>query len=372
MSRTRIFQYPAQVEPVYIQPPATLTELSWAPSYPVQTRRRPRLNVSRFYIPVVEPILPPDPGTPEIAWAAEYPASIQKPKTIQYKAYTAPIDFTPPVPEVTLDKWWHPASRPVLRRQPINRGTQWFTHTEDENVFQDPEVITLDKWFQPASQPVLRPPNIIPQQKFVTYEGEPTLFEDPEIVTLEKWYRPASTPVHRAKRVPSGTQFFFFTESDDFHSNPEIVTMEKWYRPASVPVLPRPVRVPYYPTYFRVEQDDVFVDPDANFIAGAQNLWSIYDDYINEELYYRRQAVTGYGVVLVDKNLLTPVTAGAVTVYVTKDGGTQTTLTDTPVHKGNGVWTFNLTADEMDGKTINLIITHPDAWPQSRTLRVNQ
>lgn len=78
----------------------------------------------------------------------------------------------------------------------------------------------------------------------------------------------------------------------------------------------------------------------------------------------RGVALTGLSVPNAIKRLDgTAITSGTWTVYITKDGGTQTTIAGSVTHKGNGQWTFNLTASEMDAATIALTFTHTDASP---------
>jgi len=78
----------------------------------------------------------------------------------------------------------------------------------------------------------------------------------------------------------------------------------------------------------------------------------------------RGAALTGLSVPNAIKRLDgTAITSGTWTVYITKDGGTQTTIAGSVTHEGNGQWTFNLTASEMDAATIALTFTHTDASP---------
>ena len=62
------------------------------------------------------------------------------------------------------------------------------------------------------------------------------------------------------------------------------------------------------------------------------------------------------------------ITSGTWTVYITKDGGTQGTIAGSATHEGNGQWTFNLTATEMDAAVVVLTFTHTDASPFSISL----
>lgn len=53
------------------------------------------------------------------------------------------------------------------------------------------------------------------------------------------------------------------------------------------------------------------------------------------------------------------VTSGTVTVYLTKDGGTQSSTT-TVTHEGNGQYTINLSASDLDCGVLTLLPTHAD------------
>ncbi len=71
-------------------------------------------------------------------------------------------------------------------------------------------------------------------------------------------------------------------------------------------------------------------------------------------------AVTGFPFALLDADGQ-PVTSGTVTGYVLRDGGTQVALVGVPVHEGNGQWSVNLTATEMDGDEVGLLFVHANA-----------
>lgn len=83
----------------------------------------------------------------------------------------------------------------------------------------------------------------------------------------------------------------------------------------------------------------------------------------------KNTAVTGFTFGLVNKTTGAAVTSGTVTGYYTLDGGTQATLSGTPVHEGNGQWSINLTAAEMNGDIVGLIFVHSDAIPKQITIR---
>lgn len=79
-------------------------------------------------------------------------------------------------------------------------------------------------------------------------------------------------------------------------------------------------------------------------------------------------AVTGFTVAMINKGNGNAITTGTVSGYVTKDGGTQTAIAGTPTHKGNGQWSVNLTATEMNGNVVGLLFTHTDAVPVNFTI----
>lgn len=83
----------------------------------------------------------------------------------------------------------------------------------------------------------------------------------------------------------------------------------------------------------------------------------------------KNTAVTGYTFGLVNASDGSDITTGTVTGYVTIDGGTQTALTNSPTHKGNGQWSVNLTAGEMNGDVIGLAFTHASATTTHHTIR---
>jgi hypothetical protein len=58
-----------------------------------------------------------------------------------------------------------------------------------------------------------------------------------------------------------------------------------------------------------------------------------------------------------------------VTTKITKDGGTQGTTTNSAAHEGNGQWSINLTAAEMDADIVGLAMTHTSALNLYVTLK---
>lgn len=79
-------------------------------------------------------------------------------------------------------------------------------------------------------------------------------------------------------------------------------------------------------------------------------------------MFKKNTAVTGFMVGLVSSTDGSDITTGTPVGYYTLDGGTQTAIGDvTPVHEGNGLWSFDLTAGEMNGDVVALTFTHASA-----------
>jgi hypothetical protein len=85
--------------------------------------------------------------------------------------------------------------------------------------------------------------------------------------------------------------------------------------------------------------------------------------------FIRGTAVVGFTFGLVNKSNGAAVTAGTTIGYITKDGGSQAQLADTPVHEGNGQWSVNLSASEMDAIMIGLQFVNSNAIPVQFTLK---
>lgn len=92
---------------------------------------------------------------------------------------------------------------------------------------------------------------------------------------------------------------------------------------------------------------------EANFIMGT---------------FKKNTAVTGFTFVLLSATDGSVVTTGTPTIYVTKDGGTQATLVGSATHEGNGQWSFNITATEMDADVVGLLITESGSIAINQTL----
>ncbi len=85
-------------------------------------------------------------------------------------------------------------------------------------------------------------------------------------------------------------------------------------------------------------------------------------------MFKKNAAVTGFAFAPVHKTTGAAITTGSVTGYVTIDGGVQAAIGGTPVHEGNGQWTVNLTAAEMNGSVVGLLFVHADAAPLHFTI----
>jgi hypothetical protein len=88
-------------------------------------------------------------------------------------------------------------------------------------------------------------------------------------------------------------------------------------------------------------------------------------------MFKKNEAVTGFTFTLVNKTDGSAVTTGTPSGYYTLDGGTQGSVTATPVHEGNGQWSVNLTAGEMNGDVVGLLFTHTDAIPVNFTIKTD-
>lgn len=84
----------------------------------------------------------------------------------------------------------------------------------------------------------------------------------------------------------------------------------------------------------------------------------------------KNTAVTGFCFGLVSSTDGSDITAGAPVGYYTLDGGAQAAIADTaPVHEGNGLWSVDLTAAEMNGDIVGLSFTHSSAISAHFTIK---
>lgn len=89
-------------------------------------------------------------------------------------------------------------------------------------------------------------------------------------------------------------------------------------------------------------------------------------------MFKKNTAVTGFIVGLVSKTDGSDITTGTPVGYYTLDGGTQTAIGDvTPTHEGNGEWSFDLLAAEMNGNVVGLTFTHTSAITVHFTIKTD-
>jgi len=110
------------------------------------------------------------------------------------------------------------------------------------------------------------------------------------------------------------------------------------------------------------------IDPQMNVAIIFQSNVLI-GDALEEEHFLKGVAVTGFTFLLLDAGNGTTITSGTVTGKITKDGGTQGAVAGSFVHEGNGQWSVNLSATEMDADVIGLTFLHSSAVPVYKTLR---
>lgn len=72
-------------------------------------------------------------------------------------------------------------------------------------------------------------------------------------------------------------------------------------------------------------------------------------------MFRRNIAVTGFTLGFVNATTGAAVTTGTPTGFVTLDGGVQAAIAGAFVHEGNGQWSVNLTAGEMNGVIVGLV-----------------
>jgi len=80
------------------------------------------------------------------------------------------------------------------------------------------------------------------------------------------------------------------------------------------------------------------------------------------------KAVTGFTFQMISAAGV-DVTAGTVNGFITKDGGLQEPLSMVSVHEGNGQWSINLSAAEMNADLVGLVFTHASAVTQQFTIK---
>ena len=82
-------------------------------------------------------------------------------------------------------------------------------------------------------------------------------------------------------------------------------------------------------------------------------------------------ALTGFTFSLVNRLDGSALTSGTIVSKITKDGGTQSSTTGSAVHEGNGQWSINLTATEMDADVVGLSLTHANAIATYTVFKTN-
>lgn len=119
--------------------------------------------------------------------------------------------------------------------QPQSYYQDWLAQRYSEGLFApgysfvtNLEVVLLDKWFQPASQPVLLPARI---PGFGQYVVDPTILTNLENVTVDKWFAPPSQPT---RLPPRQVSIEFDIDPKDF-TQPEASHVETWMQPPQYP-----------------------------------------------------------------------------------------------------------------------------------------
>ena len=85
----------------------------------------------------------------------------------------------------------------------------------------------------------------------------------------------------------------------------------------------------------------------------------------------KNTAVTGFPFGLVSATDGSAIIAGTPVIYVTLDGLAQATVVGAAVHEGNGQWTVNLTAAEMNGDIVGILCTVTGGIPAHFTIKTD-
>lgn len=87
--------------------------------------------------------------------------------------------------------------------------------------------------------------------------------------------------------------------------------------------------------------------------------------------FVRNEAVTGFtfGMVNATSGAALTGVASAIGKYHTKDGGSQAALSGTIAEEGNGQYSINLTATEMNASVVGLLFTHSSGVPVQFTIK---
>lgn len=86
-------------------------------------------------------------------------------------------------------------------------------------------------------------------------------------------------------------------------------------------------------------------------------------------MFKKNTAVTGFPLALVSKTDGSAITTGTPSGFYLLDGGTQGSIAGAFTHEGNGQWSVNLTAGEMNGDIVGLLFTHTSAVPVHFTIK---
>lgn len=105
-----------------------------------------------------------------------------------------------------------------------------------------------------------------------------------------------------------------------------------------------------------------------SFVAMVNHANQLVGDHMNDEMYYKGVPVTGFTFALINASTGAAITSGTVTEKITQDGGTQANVSASAAHEGNGQWSINLTAAEMNADIVSLIFTHSSAVPAYITI----
>lgn len=85
----------------------------------------------------------------------------------------------------------------------------------------------------------------------------------------------------------------------------------------------------------------------------------------------KNTAVTGFPFALISATDGSAITSGTPVLYYTLDGGAQATVAGSATHEGNGQWSVNLTAGEMNGDVVGLLCTITGGIPVHYTIKTD-
>lgn len=181
MGRPNTFQYQAIAGPVDV--PAPIPELSWAPTYPDHTRRKPGVSVAAMPFIALTLALPNLP-IPELSWAPTFPERTRSaPRVIE-----CPAHHPSPEPEGTIALSWQPEYPDFTRRK--RRSTSLLTEfrLDPFPILTIPLVVEWEPHY----------PSILRRAPHVTRDG--FAFEPKPELTIPLAWQP-SFP-ERTRRAP--------------------------------------------------------------------------------------------------------------------------------------------------------------------------